>query len=313
MSQSGGGGRFPTQQELKRMASVAMFQSRDEQDQKFIRFEKYIKTYLPQLIKVGNPDALKKLKETFMKYECDDKQRCKNKDCLFVHPWTPQQSRQRMKRAFKQYVDKKFTFPDPTEQDFGKLLQFAEKRNDKSLEEFLSYLKKNKCSRTISSHQKDTVIDNRCSYRHPLEDDKRISEFRSAFRDYVNSQVPTEIELKNLLDFGRSRYGDDLITILSNVKQGKCGNKDHIDEKTNKQPINNSCFFRHPFETDERIFTLRTELYQYYLKNAQIWKRKTTRSRGGSGSQREIPRRSRSTVSRSSQRDDSSRNRITSS
>jgi hypothetical protein len=283
------------------MASVAMFQSRDEQDQKFKRFEKYINTYLPQLLRGGDPNALQTLKETFMKYECGDKQRCKNKDCLFVHPWTPLQSGQRMKRAFKQYVDKKFTFPDPTEQDFEKLLQFAEKRNDKNLEEFLAYLKRNKCSRNSSSHTKD-AIDNRCSFRHPLEDDKRISEFRSAFRDYVNSHIPfSENDLKNLLDYGRSLYGNDLRRILPHLKQEKCGFKDHIDEKTNKQPINNSCFFRHPFETDERILRLRNALYEYYLKNQQEeGKRRTTRSRGGSGSQGGIPRRSSSTMSRSS-------------
>ena len=298
MSQSGGGGRYPSQQELKRMASVAMFQSRDEQDQKLERFEKYINTYLSQLVSGGDPNALQTLKKTFMQSECVKKQRCKNKDCLFVHPWTPQQSGQRMKRAFKQYVDKKFTFPDPTEQDFEKLLQFAEKRNDKNLEEFLAYLKKNKCSRNNSLHKKD-AIDNRCSFRHPLEDDKRILEFRNAFRDYVNSQIPfPENDLKNLLDYGRSLYGNDLRRILPHLKQGKCSIKDHIDEKTNKQPINNSCFFRHPFETDERISRLQIALYEYYLKNLKERKRKTTSSRGGS--QGGIPRRSSSTMSRSS-------------
>jgi hypothetical protein len=204
-----------------------------------------------------------------------------------------------MKRAFKQYVDKKFTFPDPTEEDFEKLLEFAEKRNDKSLDDFLAYLKRNKCSRNNSLHRKD-AIDNRCSFRHPLEDDKRISEFRNAFRDYVNLQIPfSENDLKNLLDYGRSLYGNDLWQIFPSVKQGKCSIKDHIDERTNKQPINNSCFFRHPFETDERILRLRKALYEYYLKNLQEeGKRRTTRSRGGSGSQGGIPRRSSSTMSR---------------
>jgi hypothetical protein len=165
-----------------------------------------------------------------------------------------------------------------------------EKKFQKYIQTFLPYYMKNGDPNPVQSLKRDFMKDDcskgkacqdlDCLFLHQGTSQQIKQRKKRAFQKYVDEKLdlslfpyPTVEDMKQLLKFGKDTLElETLEDFMRNLKKERC-------TKTNKtDPIDNSCFYRHPLESDLRISQIKALITKHLQKQQQKQQQKITQN-----------------------------------